>query len=192
MMAVLRAVAALGALVLVGLPFVVLPSRLLAVPAGAAALLCASGIARLSVPVSTAGVTLAAIEYALALWTSDAPPNVLIAALFGTALYLLLAVVDFAGRIRGAAVDGAVWNAMSRYWLAIAAAGLGLMTALGGGAAVVRLALPPSPDPLLVVLGTVGALAAAGGVFRLVAGADDTPRDDADGPPLSIPTHGKA
>jgi hypothetical protein len=172
-------VAALLVLVLVGLPFVVLPAGFLAALAAPSAVLCAGGIATRSVPVLTAGVTLAVIEYALALWASEAPLDVPIAALFGVALFLLLELVDFLGRTRGAAVGGSVLPAMIRYWLAIAGAGAGLMVALVAGAAAVRLALPLPSDPMIAALGVLGALTAAGGVLRLVVGVDCAPGGDA-------------
>jgi hypothetical protein len=164
----IRHVAAVLVLILVGFPLVVLPSRLVAVVALVAAALCAGGIAALSVPVLTAGATVAVIEYALALSLVGSHTDLAIAIVFGVALFLLLAMVDFMSRLRGAAAGADVLASMIRYWIAVAAVGAGVTIALAiGGTALAREATRVS-YPVAVLGGALGALVAALGVIRLV------------------------
>ena len=173
-------VAAVLVLVLVGLPLIVLPSWAIGVLAVISGALCAGGIAALSVPVLTAGATLAMIEYALALSMADTPPHFLMAMGFGVALFLLLEVVDFMGRVRGVAIGVPVMTSMVRYWLAVAGVGAGLIVGLAAGAAAVRLAAPLPSYPAAAV-GAFGAFVAAVGVVRLIMKSPARPsRGDAE------------
>jgi hypothetical protein len=165
-----RLVAAPLVMLLVGLPLTVLPAAYLAALAALAGLVCGAGIVAFSVPVLTAGATLAIVEYALALSISKAPFGLPTAIGFGAALFLLIEVGDLAGRLRGAAVDGAVLRAVVRYWLAIVGIGAVLVAALAAVAAAAGRAAVLPESPLTGALVALGALLAAVGVSRLVAG----------------------
>ncbi len=172
-------VAAVFVLILVGLPLVVLPSWIVAVLAFVAAGLCAGGIAALSVPVLTAGASLAVIEYALALSISDGPPDFVTAMVLAVALFLLLELVSFMGRLHGAAVAAPVMRSMIRYWLAIAGAGAGVVIVLTAAAAAVRLAVPVPSYPAAAAAGALGAFVAAVGVLKLATKSRDTATGEA-------------
>lgn len=164
-------VAVFLALVLVGLPLVVAPSWVLAVVAAASAALAGGGIAARSVPVVTAGATLATVEYAVALWLSAGPPDILTAMVFGTALLLLVQTVEFMGRTRGAVLGVGVTAAVVRHWLAIAAAGIGVIATIAAGAAV-AMAIPLPSHPASAVVGALGAFVAAVATLKLVTTSD--------------------
>jgi hypothetical protein len=85
-----------------------MPSTLVAGFAGVAAAVCAAGVATLSVPLVTAGASLALLEYTVALWQLSRPPDVIAGVGIGLSLLLLLQVIDFARRVRGAALAPAV------------------------------------------------------------------------------------
>jgi hypothetical protein len=161
----MRRVATLLGLVLVGLPLVASPSWLIAGPGVLAALLIAAGIIALSAPLVTAGIAVSLIEYTLALWIGTRPLDPLTAVALGATLVLLLQVVDFARRFRGARVDPAVVAGQIRYWLRTGMVGvmLGLAaTALAMGV------LPPLPAAAYLVLATAGALMAVLGLARML------------------------
>lgn len=165
----MRHVATLLGLVLVGLPLVVAPSWLIAAPGAVAALLIATGIIALSSALITAGVAVSLIEYTLALWIRTRPPDPLTAVALGAALVLLLQVVDFARRFRGARVDPAVVTGQIRYWLRTGMVGVML------GLAVTVLAmgvLPRLPPAAYLVLATAGALMAVLGLARMLMRTD--------------------
>jgi hypothetical protein len=165
----MRHVAALLGLVLVGLPLVVTSSWVLVAPGAVAALLIATGILTLSTPVVTAGIAMSLVEYTLALWIETRPLDTLTAVALGAALVLLLQVVDFARRSRGAQVNPAVITGQIRYWLRTGILGVTL------GLAVTGLAtgfVPPLPPAAFPVLATVGALMAVLGVARLLVRRD--------------------
>ena len=87
----------------------------------------------------------------------------------GAALVLLLQVVDFARRFRGARVDPAVVTGQIRYWLRTGILGVML------GLAVTVLAmgvLPPLRPAAYLVLATAGALMAVLGLARMLVRTD--------------------
>jgi len=113
----MRHLAAILGFVLVSLPLVVTPSWVVVLPAAVAALLMAAGIAALSVRLVAAGVWASLIEYALALAIGTRSLHRLGAMTMGVALMLILEVVDFARRFRGAAVNAAMIANQIRYWV---------------------------------------------------------------------------
>ena len=161
----MRHVGTLLALVLTGLPLVVTPSWVLVAPGGVAALLIAAGLIALSTPLATAGIAVSLIEYALALSIGTRPLDPLTAVALGVALVLLLQVVDFARRFRGAQVDAAVVTGQIRYWVRTGILGVMLGLAVTGLATSVVLPLPPAAYLVLV---TAGALISVAGVARLL------------------------
>lgn len=169
----MKSIAAGLMLVLVGVPLVVLPSGFLTVLAGPAAALGAAGIVAHSVPLVTAAATIAMIEYVAALSVAGGPPDFVTAMIFGTALFLVIELVDFMRRTHGAAIGPSVTATMIRYWLGIAGLGAGLVVVLIAGAASLRLAVPIAFHPAAAAVGALGAFIAGVGVLKLVT----TPRD---------------
>jgi hypothetical protein len=153
---------------LVAIPLAVLPAApvtWLAIPAlgvgGAGAIL-------LVIPIVTMGASLALIAYAVALVTAGAAIDPVAAIAFGSTLVLLLALVHFAARVRGAAIEGAVIAVQLRHWLMIAALGVVAAVALTVGGAMLGAALGGASLPVLVVAAALGALMTSAGVIALV------------------------
>jgi hypothetical protein len=100
---------------------------------------------------------------------------------FEVALFLLLEVVDFMGRVHGIAIGVPVMTSMVRYWLAVAGVGAALIVGLAAGAAAVRLAAPLPSYPAAAAVGAFGAFVAAVGVVRLIMKSPARPsRGDAE------------
>jgi hypothetical protein len=154
-------------LALVALPLAVLPSLPLAWLAVPGFIIGVVGVIALSVPLVTAGAALALIEYTLALTITKTPVDVVTAAGFGAAVFLLLQLVHFAGRVHGATIGSAVIASQIRHWLAIVGIASAVTIVLTIGAPAVRLALTGVPLPLVVVAGALGALVTIGGVIAL-------------------------
>ncbi len=160
--------------VLAALPLAVEPSPFvtwLAVPALLLGL--AAAVAR-SVPLATASAVVALIEYALALVIAREPVDVVTAVGLGVALFLLLQLVHFAGRVHGAAVSRAVLVSQLRAWLGIAVIGAVAAIVLMTTGAAFRLVLSGAALPAVVIAGALGALAASAGVILLVMRAGVT------------------
>jgi hypothetical protein len=153
---------------LVGLPFAVLPSPLLAWFAVPGFLAGAAGVVTRSVPLVTASASLALIEYAVALTIAAAPVDVVTATGFGAALFVLLELVHLAGRVHGAHIGRSVVAIHVRHWLVIVALGAAAAVALPAGAAALRLAVSGVPLALVVIASALGALLAAAGVLARV------------------------
>ena len=151
---------ALPVVVLVGYPLLIAPTRAVLVIGVAAMVLCALGIAARSTPVVVAGGVLALGEYALALWLSTGPPRLTGAVLFGIGLLLLLETVDFARRVRHAAMGPGVVASQIRYWAVFAA--------LAGTAAFVVIGIATAAS-LIAHLPWAPAFAATGAAVALVA-----------------------
>jgi hypothetical protein len=165
-----RWLAGLLALALVALPVVTAPVPMVASLGAAAGLLCLAGIVRLSIRLLTAGAAGAVIQYALVLWVSSAPPDFFTALVLGVVLGLLLDVVEFAARFQGVAVDRRALQWQVRDWVESAAVSgaAGLVLAYGPGR--VALGLPAWAYALAAGF---GALAAFGGVVRVLVGAPE-------------------
>ena len=99
-----------------------------------------TGVLALSVPMVTAGASLALIAYALALVIARPPVDLVAAIAFGAALVLLLALVHFAARVRGAALGPEVIATQVRHWLMIVAVGVVAAIGLTAAAAALRCA----------------------------------------------------
>jgi hypothetical protein len=155
------------AAVLAGIPAAVLPAAPVTPLAAAAVAVVAVGVLLLSRPVVVGGAALALIAYAVALALARPPADPLAAVAFGGTLVLLLVLVDFARRVRGAHVDAPVVAAQVRQWLGVvgqgAAAALGL-TALAG---LLGRVLAGATLPVVVVTAAVGAALAGLGVVVL-------------------------
>ncbi|HEU4371715.1 MAG TPA: hypothetical protein VFV05_26125 [Methylomirabilota bacterium] len=161
--------AALGLVAaLVAFPLAVLPSPPVTWVAGAALALAGAGVLGRLVPLVTAGASLALIAHALALVIARPAVDAVAAAAFGATLVLLLALVHFAARVRGAEVGPSVVAAQVRRWLAVVAAGVVAAGVLAAGGAVLGPALGGATLPVVVVAAGLGALIAAAGLVALV------------------------
>lgn len=166
----IRALAGLLALALVGFPILIAPSELTGTLGVIAGALCAAGIGALSIPLLAAGAGLSLVGYALALWPSAGSLHPLGAVVLGVVLSLLLQVVGFATRFRGAAVDSHVLPGQVRYWVSsgVGAAVVGILLSISAGGIALRLPLPAYPAAV-----ALGALAVFLGVIRLLMRAPD-------------------
>ncbi|MGH7399462.1 MAG: hypothetical protein ACRELW_18225, partial [Candidatus Rokuibacteriota bacterium] len=87
------------------------------------------GVIGWSVPLVTAAGALVLIAYALALVVAGPALDPVATIAIGATLVLLLALVHFAGRVRGAALGPSVVASQVRRWLAVAV--VGVLAALG-------------------------------------------------------------
>ncbi len=164
----LRVAAAILVAVLAALPLSVVFAPPVTWLAVAALVVGGAGVAALSVPVVTAGASLALIAYTLALVIARSPVDPVAGIAFGAALVLLLALVAFAGKVRGATVAASVVASQIRQWLVTIAAGVAAALVLTAGGAVLGGALRGAALPVLVVVAALGTLLAAAGVIVLV------------------------
>lgn len=158
----IRVLAGVLTLVLVGIPLLTAPSAAVGGLGAAAGLLCGGAVIRLSIPLLAAGAAVGLIEYALALLISGGPPDFISAIVLGVALSLLFQLIEFAGRFREVEMDIEVLRSQVRFWVGAAggtAAG-GIILVLGANGIVLRLPLPAYP--------AVAALAALGAFVAFV------------------------
>ena len=158
-----RWLAAPPALLVVALPVLVLPSRLVVGLGAAAAALCAAGVLGRSVRLVTAGTACALVQLTLALWLSAAPVSVVTSIALGVALVLLLEIVDFLRRVHGVEIDPAVLRGQIGYWVERAGANVAVMLLVYLAAQALSLGLPV---PAAAALATAGALGSLVGVVR--------------------------
>ena len=116
-----------------------------------------------------AGVWASLIEYALALAIGTRSLHRLGAMTMGVALMLILEVVDFARRFRGAAVNAAMIANQIRYWVRV--------SILGAGAGLLVSSLAIGFTPAVSAAAYLG-LAAAGALAAFVAIASLVSRED--------------
>lgn len=141
----------------------------------AALLVGGVGVIVWSVPLVTAAGSLVIIAYALALVISAPAPELLSPIALGATLVLLLALVHFGGRVRGALIGPGVIAVQARQWLAVV--GLGVV-ATGGLAAVavpIGVALRSATLPMVVIAAALGAVLTVAGVIALVAREGERP-----------------
>jgi hypothetical protein len=168
----IRVLAGLLALVVVGLPLMIAPSELTGGLAVIAGTLCAAGIAALSTRLLAAGAAVSLVGYALALLSMADSPDPLGAVVLGVVLSLLLQVVGFAATLRGAAVDPRVLPGQVRYWVSsgVGAAAAGILLGISAGDIALRLPLPAYPAAV-----ALGALAVYLGAVRAMMRGLDRP-----------------
>jgi hypothetical protein len=166
----MRLAAVILVAVLVAFSLAVLPARPVTWVAIAALAVGGTGVVALSVPVVAAGASLALIAYALALVIARPPVDPVAASAFGGMLVLLLALVHFAARVRGAAIGPSVIATQIRHWLAIVAAGVAAAIGLTAAATALGGALQGSSLPVVVITAALGALVTVGGAFALLTG----------------------
>ena len=164
----LRTLAGLLALVLVGFPLLIAPSELTGALGVIAGTLCAAGIGALSIPLLAAGAALSLVGYTLALWPSGASLHPLGAVALGLVLSLLFQVVGFAAHFRAAAMDSDILAGQARYWVGsgVGAAVVGILLTIGAGGIALRLPLPAYPAAI-----ALGALAVFLGAVRVLMDA---------------------
>jgi hypothetical protein len=124
----------------------------------------------------SAGGAIALIAHALALVAGRAPADPLGAVALGAALVVLLAVVHFAGRVRGAALGPGVLAAQVRHWLSVAGAGALAGLGLTLGAVLLAPTRLGATLPVVAVAGVLGVLLAVAGVVSLVTHDSPPPR----------------
>ena len=171
----IRLAAAVLLAVLAAVPVSVMPSPPVTWLAGGALVVGGAGVIARVVPLVTAGASLALIGYALALVIARPAMNAVAASALGATLVLLLALVHFAGRVRGAALGPRVVAGQLRQWVAVAALGGGAALALTAVAAALRAALPGVALPIVVIAAALGALMTVAGVVALVTTVGDPP-----------------
>jgi len=164
----MRLAAAILVAVLAALPLTVLPSPPVTWLAVSALVVGGAGVVALSVPLVTAGASLALIAYALALVIVRAPFDPVAAIAFGATLVLLLALVHFAGRAHGAAIGPSVIASQIRHWLMVVAVGVVAAVVLTMGGAALAVTLQGAAFPVVVVVAALGAVVTVAGVIALV------------------------
>lgn len=170
----MRLAAAVLVAVLVAFPLTLRPSPPITWLAGAAVIVGGAGVVALSVPLTTAGATLALVAYALALLIVRPPFGPGAAIAFGVTLVLLLTLVHFAGRVQGAAISLRVVATQIRNWLAIVAIGIVVAVGLQAAAASLAVLLRGAALPVVVVAAALGAVLVVAGVIALMAREDPT------------------
>jgi hypothetical protein len=169
----IRYLGGLLVVVLVGIPLLRAPSELVGALGAIAGMLCAGGLITLSIPLLTAGASVALAEYALALvWIASAPLDFVGAIGLGVALWLLFEVTAFAQRVRGVAVAPEVFREQARSWIATGVAIALLSGVVTIATSVVGLRLPASVYPAAVALGALGVFV---GVVRALLRASSRP-----------------
>jgi len=127
------------------------------------------GVVAWSVPVVTAAGSLVVIAYALALAIAGAADDSLTAIVLGAALVLLLALVHFGGRVRGAMIGPSVIASQARQWLAVVGLGAVAAVVLAAVATPLGVALRRATLPMVVIAAALGAVLTVAGVIALVA-----------------------
>ena len=164
----MRLAAAVLVAVLGALPLGILPSppvTWLAVPA---LVVGGAGVVALSVPLVTAGASLALIAYALALVIVRPSFDPVVALAFGATLVLLLALVHLAGHVHGAVIGPGVIATQIRHWLMVVAVGVVAAVVLTMGGAALAVTLQGAAFPVVIVVAALGALVTVAGVITLV------------------------
>jgi hypothetical protein len=127
------------------------------------------GVIMWSVPLVTAAGSLVVVAYALALVIAGPVAEPLSAIALGMTLVLLLTLVHFQGRVRGAALGPSVVAVQARQWLAVVGLGGAAAIALVAAAGPLGAALRSATLPMMVVAAAVGAVLTVAGVITLVA-----------------------
>jgi hypothetical protein len=155
----IRLLPAAIAVALAAAPVVILPAPPVAVTAIAGLLLAAVGItARWRWP-ATAAAAVFLVNYAAALWLTDARVSLAGAAGFGLGLLSLVESLDLAGRVHRAAVDTAVIRSHLGRWTGFGAATLGAAALLVAVAGALAASIPPAVAPILAAAGALGVVA---------------------------------
>jgi hypothetical protein len=157
----MRLVPALAIPILVGVPLWVDMSRPVGIVALASGALCLLAVLRSSLSLATAGATLALLSLALALRMSASSANVLVMAVFGSALLLLVEATHLCRRFEGASVTPSLWRRTIAWWASRASISLAIAIVIAVLAPLVALSLPPSWAPFVAGIGVLATFAAA-------------------------------
>lgn len=135
----------------------------------AALLVGGVGVIVWSVSLVTAAGSLVVIAYALALVVAAPAAELLPPIALGATLVLLLALVHFGSRVRGAMIGPAVIAVQARQWLAVVGLGVAAAVGLTAVAAPFGGALRGATLPMAVIAAALGAVLTVAGVIALVA-----------------------
>jgi hypothetical protein len=165
----IRATAGLLALFAVGYPLGLMPTAATGLLSLLAGTFCAAGIIGSFPSLVALGAGVAMLEYALALLPASGSLDLVGALAFGVALSLLVQMVNFEARFRGAVVESQVVREHVRSWMETGAAAviLGVILAVVGDGLMIG--LPPTAYPALAALGAV--LVFGGLVGGMIRGA---------------------
>lgn len=131
------------------------------------------GVIAWSVPLVTAAASLVLIAYALALVLAGPVADPVAAIALGATLVLLLTLVHFGRRVRGAALGPSVVASQARRWLAVVVVGAMAAVTLAAAASPLGTALRGAALPVVVIASALGALMAVAGVIALMTGRED-------------------
>ena len=154
--------------VVAGIPLAILPAPPVTWVAVVALVTGLVGMLAWSVPLVTAGASLSLIAYAIALALARPAADPITAVVFGGTLVLLLALVNFAGRLDDAVLGPGVLAGQIRHWLAIVALGAAIAAGLTVGGVVLGPVLVGATLPVVVATAALGALLTMAGVISLV------------------------
>ena len=141
----------------------------------AALLVGGVGVIVWSVALVTAAGSLVVVAYALALVIAGPAPEILAPIALGTTLVLLLALVHFGGRVRGALVGPGVIAAQARQWLVVVGLGVVATVGLAAVAAPIGVVLRGATHPMVVTAAALGAVLTVAGLIALVAREGERP-----------------
>ena len=163
-----RVAAAILVAVLGAFPLSVLFAPPITWLAVAALVVGGTGVVLLSIPLVTAGASVALIEYSVALVMAEAAVDLVAALTIAATLVVLLALVHLASHLQDAAVAGSIIVAQLGQWLVIAAIGVATAVVLSAGAGTVGGALRGAAAPIVVLAAALGALLTVAGVIALL------------------------
>lgn len=156
-----RLVPALAIPILMGVPLWVETSWPVGILALASGAFCLLAVLRASLSLATTAATLALFSLALALRTSSSSANVLVMAIFGSALLLLVEATYLCRRFEGAFVTPSLWRRTIAWWARRASISLAIAIVIAFVAPLIAIALPPSWAPFVSGIGVLATFAAA-------------------------------
>jgi hypothetical protein len=167
----IRLAAAVLLLGVVALPLSVWPAPPVTWLAAAALAAGGLGVLAWSPSLVTVAGALVLIAYTAALVIAEAPSRAAPSIGLGAALVLLLTVVHFGGRIRGAMLGRSVIAAQVRQWLTVTGLGIAAAAGLVTAAPSVGALLAGAPMPVVISAAALGAVLAVAGIVALLGGA---------------------
>ena len=171
----MRLVAAVLVLVVAGVPLVAYAAAPVTWLSLGALIVGATGVALLSVPLVTAGATLALVAEAAALLIARTSVDLVAAIALGVALTLLLAVVHFAARVDGAWLGASLAAAQAREWLIVSGLGVIVAGALAAVAGMLAGVFRGIALPTVIAAAALGAALTVAGLAALLARWHSTP-----------------
>jgi hypothetical protein len=129
------------------------------------------GVLAWSPSLVTAAGSLVLIAYTAALMIAEAPSRAAPSIALGATLVLLLTLVHFGGRVRGAMLGPSVVAAQVRRWLFVTGLGIAAAAALVAAAPFIAALLAGAPMPIVISAAALGAVLAVAGIIALLGGA---------------------